>query len=88
VKPKPDWLQVKVECYSGYKSDQRPLKFTLGNRKYPVKEVLDQWYGPNDIYFKLRAEDGDIYILRHHQEGNEDFWSLESFRSEKRPIIK
>jgi hypothetical protein len=29
-----------------------------------VKEVLDQWDGPSDTYFKVRADDGNLYALR------------------------
>jgi hypothetical protein len=43
-----------------------------------VEEILDQWYGPDDEFFKVRADDGNLYILRHHP--LEDEWSLESFR--------
>ena len=29
-----------------------------------VEEVLDQWYGPSDAFYKVRADDGNLYILR------------------------
>ncbi len=73
-------MQVRVESYSGYKADQRPLCFYLRDRKYQVEEVLDQWYGPEDTYFRVRAEDGNIYILRHAHTGPRGSWTLESFR--------
>ena len=71
-------MNVQVECYSGAKADERPVRFHLDGRKYAVEEVLDQWYGPEDTYFKLRADDGHIYILRHNPAT--DTWSLEAFR--------
>jgi hypothetical protein len=43
-----------------------------------VEEVVDQWYGPDAAFFKVRADDGNLYILRHQAVGDE--WSLESFR--------
>lgn len=43
-----------------------------------VEEILDHWYGPEDTFFKLRADDTNIYILRHSP--TNDVWSLESFR--------
>ncbi len=73
-------MQVRVESYSSYKADQRPLCFYLRERKYQVEEVLDQWYGPGDTHFRVRAEDGNIYILRHGHVGPEGGWTLESFR--------
>jgi hypothetical protein len=69
---------VRVECYSGRKADERPIRFELEGRDYLVEAVLDQWYGPDDTFFKVRASDGNIYILRHR--AATDLWSLESFR--------
>ena len=75
-------MPLKVECYAGYKADERPLRFTLGSahggRRLEVKEVLDQWYGVGYRCFKVLADDGDIYILRHQEP--EDVWTLDSFR--------
>jgi hypothetical protein len=75
-------LCLKVECYSGYKAEERPLRFTFQGgtspRAYEVKEVLDQWYGVGYCCFKVMADDGDIYILRHQEV--EDAWLLESYR--------
>jgi hypothetical protein len=31
-----------------------------------VEELLDQWYGPHDVFFKVKANDGNVYILRRH----------------------
>ncbi|PYV23965.1 MAG: hypothetical protein DMG24_12735 [Acidobacteria bacterium] len=74
-------LLLKVECYSGYRADERPLRFTLGaSRPHEVKEILDQWYGPGYQCFKVRADDNNLYILRHHAE--QDHWTLDSFRRE------
>lgn len=73
-------MRVRVECYAGHRADQRPLRFYLAGRCFEVAEVLDQWYSPEDIYFRVQAGDGDIYILRHNQNPNDDAWTLESFR--------
>jgi len=74
--------EFQVECYSGYRADERPLRFAFpgkpGGPKYEVREVLDQWYGPGYRCFKIRADDGNIYILRHLE--SEDRWRLDSFR--------
>lgn len=73
-------MKLRVECYSGYKTDERPLRFYLGENIFEVKEVLDRWFGPQDICFRVKADDGNIYILRHCQEPQDDVWTLESFR--------
>ena len=46
-----------------------------------VEEVLDQWYGPDDVFFKVRTDDGNLYVLRHNTSADE--WTLESFRQLK-----
>jgi hypothetical protein len=29
-----------------------------------VEEILDQWYGPDHVYFKCRVDKDNLYILR------------------------
>jgi len=77
-------MKILVECYSGRKADERPVRFQLDEHPYVVQEVLDQWYGPDSTFFKIRADDGNLYILRHLTFSDSDEWSLESFRSPKR----
>jgi hypothetical protein len=71
-------MQITVESYSGYKADERPLRFVLNGREYEVTEVEDRWYSPEAIYFRVVASDGNRYILRHDEAA--DRWSLEGFR--------
>ncbi len=70
-------LRARVECHSGYKADERPVRFYLGETAYQVEEVIDQWYGPEATYFRVRADDANVYVLRHDRE---DGWTLEAFR--------
>ncbi|NLT67072.1 MAG: hypothetical protein GXX84_10760 [Acidobacteria bacterium] len=72
---------IRVECYAGYRGDQYPLRFILGQQVLEVEEVEDQWYGPTSQFFRVRAADGNIYILRHDQE--RDIWTLEAFRGKQ-----
>lgn len=73
-------MRVRVECYAGHKAEQRPTCFYLAERRFEVEEILDQWYSPGALYFRVRADDGDIYIHRHNENPAEDSWTLESFR--------
>ncbi len=73
-------MMLRVSCYSGTKADERPLSFQLGGQEYAVVEVVDEWYGPEDSFFKVRANDGYLYILRHTRS---DEWMLEAFRKER-----
>lgn len=71
-------MQVQVECYAGHRADQRPERFYLRQHKFEVEEVLDQWYSPGATYFRVRAHDGHLYILRHEEP--QDCWTLVGFR--------
>ena len=77
-------VKVQVYCYGGSKAAERPVRFRLGDREYFVEELIDQWYGPEHIFFKLRADDSNFYILRHRTSAPEGEWELVSFR-ESRP---
>lgn len=88
-------MLLRVECYAGYKADQRPLRFSFvtapgkpdlrlarsavsRGRTYQVTEVLDRWYGPDYECFKVRADDHNLYVLRHQL--GQDAWTLDAFR--------
>ena len=72
-------MKVRVECYSGHKADERPVRFWLDDTLYRVEEVLDRWYGPEDAFFKVRAHDGNLYILQQRFMP-ERAWTLKAFR--------
>ena len=72
-------MQVRVECYSGYKANERPVRFYLGKRKLEVMELLDRWYGEDYDYFKLLADDLSTYVLKYYR--FEDHWELVLFSS-------
>ena len=71
-------MTVEVESYAGYKADERPLRFRLGDRWLTVEEVSDRWYDPEATYFRVKADDGAVYILRHDERAAA--WTLEAFR--------
>ena len=70
-------LLLQVECYAGYRGEETPRRFMLGDRKVEVVEILDSWLAPDHRYFKLRCDDGATYILRNDvSAGN---WGLTLF---------
>jgi len=66
---------IHVTCYSGYKANERPIHFTVRGRKLLVEEIIDRWYGTNDNYFKVLANDHKVYLIKYNR--NEDLWTLE-----------
>ena len=73
-------MKLEVDCYSGQTADERPVRFRLEDCQYMVEEVLDQWYGPSDVFYKVRADDGNLYFLRRETSMAEGSWHLVSFR--------
>jgi hypothetical protein len=81
-----DQLNIRVECYAGYRGEETPRCFYLGERRIEVADVIDRWVAPEHRYFKVRGDDGGIYILRHDNETS--FWELTLFDSGKRDETK
>ena len=71
-------MDVRVECYAGYKGEETPRRFFFGERRLEVAEVVDRWLDPEHRYFKVRGDDGHLYILRHDL--SSDTWLLTFFR--------
>jgi hypothetical protein len=58
-------MRLKVECYSGYRGEETPRSIRFETRNVEVREILDQWIGPDHRYFKVRGDDDAVYIIRH-----------------------
>ncbi|HZP68989.1 MAG TPA: hypothetical protein VFB29_03515 [Pseudolabrys sp.] len=41
-----------------------PLAFKFLGRRVTVVSVVDQWFGPDYRYCKIKGDDGAVYILR------------------------
>ena len=65
---------IKVECHSGYQIKERPVAFQFCDRRYMVIEVVDRWYGEGAVYFKVEADDNNIYLLKYEE--GQDYWDL------------
>ena len=42
-------MQLKVECFSGYRGEETPRMIQLGQRAVRVTEVLDRWLAPDPL---------------------------------------
>jgi len=43
-------MKVRVVCYEGYKAEETPRAFLLGERRVEVVRVLDRWRGEDHEY--------------------------------------
>lgn len=73
-------MKIRVECYAGYKAEERPLRFFAGDRRYEVEKVVDQWYSPGARFVRVEADDGNLYILRREEKTGAGEWTLEAYR--------
>lgn len=71
-----------MECYAGYRGEEEPRRFWLGERAVAVEDVIDRWYEPEYRYYKVQGDDRGVYILRHDFES--DHWDLTLFDSAAR----
>ncbi len=69
---------LRVECHAGHRGEETPRVIYIDDRKIVVEEVLDAWLSPDHRYFKVRGDDGDIYIIRYDTDA--DSWELTMFK--------
>jgi hypothetical protein len=71
---------VQVKCYSGFKVNERPLSFTHSGREFSVMDIEGSWFEEDECgsvrkaCFRVRADDGDLYLLSCDEGG--EVWVL------------
>lgn len=91
---------LKVECYAGYKADQRPLRFSFvpsGRRASPApagsSDTRTRTYEVIEVldrwygpgYECFRVRADDRNLYVLHHRLDDDTWRLDSFRREAAP---
>ncbi len=71
---------IRVHTYSGYKADERPLKFEHEGKEHMIREIINQTFEENvdnglRNKFTVKTEEGKIFILFHEE--MKDQWFLE-----------
>lgn len=74
-------MRVEVGCEADHRGEATPHRLAFGHRIVTVVEVIDRWLAPEHRYFKVKGEDGAIYILRHDVPA--DGWQLILFERER-----
>jgi len=70
-------MAIRVECNAGYRGEQEPIAFWLGERRLEVRAVVDRWFAPSQRWFKVDAGDRSAYVLRHDETSGD--WELAAF---------
>ena len=58
---------IKVEFCSKLQTKERPIAFHVCDRRYRIKEIVDRWYGVGEVFFKVEADDNNIYLLKYEE---------------------
>jgi hypothetical protein len=72
-------MKVQLERCGGHLRVEMPVRFQFGARGIKIVETVDQWYGPDYCYLKIKGDDGNLYILRVDESRAE--WELTMFQS-------
>ena len=62
-------MRIQIEPHADLRAAPRSL--FRGERRIDIIEIMDQWYGPDYRYVKVRAHDGSMYILRFGESRDE-----------------
>ena len=65
---------ITVESYAGYKTEERPLRFSIGKRNIEIISVEKRWLTPECRCFKVMGNDDYLYDLEYNID--KDKWSL------------
>ena len=77
--PENYWVPCQVETYSGARLHERPRRFTRGAHWLEVRQILDRWRDPQQLHFKVVAEDRRIYLLSYHF--LREAWAMQPLRN-------
>ena len=58
-------MKIRVDCYAGYRGEEAPRCFWMGDRKIEVRQLVDRWLAPDHRYIKILGDDEATYIIRH-----------------------
>jgi hypothetical protein len=75
-----DFMRLNVES-SRENGLELPRAFDLNGGRVTVVEIIDQWFGPDYRYCKLKGDNGAVYILRVVEHCSD--WQLTLFSSRR-----
>ena len=73
-------LEIEVDFTDGVNSNEIPRRFNIKHKRIEVAEIIDRWISKYYRYFKVRGDDGGIYVLRFKVEKNS--WDLLMYDSD------
>jgi hypothetical protein len=74
-------MEIVVSTRSDHRGEQVPSGIKLDSRMIEVTELLDQWRGDKESYFKVKDGSGNLYIL--HFDEKRSHWDLTMYQTER-----
>jgi hypothetical protein len=71
-------MRIRVDFHPDDRTSPAPRHLYFGGRQIEIVETIDQWYGPDYRYLKVRSNDGSLYILHFNEPHDE--WTLIMYR--------
>ena len=71
-------MQIEVETDADDRGIEKPKRIRLDRRVVEVVETIDRWPGGDYCYFKVKGDDGNLYILRLNEACHS--WELTMFQ--------
>jgi hypothetical protein len=66
--------ELEVECYSGFRDCEKPLRFRISGAVFEIESILAEWRTPEEHCFRVRTAAGGC-VLHHHLQT--DSWTIE-----------
>jgi hypothetical protein len=60
-------MRIQVELHADNCGTPMLRALDFDGRRIDVVETLDQWYGPDYRYIKVRGRDGALYIVKFNE---------------------
>ncbi len=74
-------MHIHVDTAADPKGELAPRSLRFDGRNVGVADVVDNWWGAGDRYFKVKDASDNIYILRHDEPRGT--WELLMFLSKR-----
>jgi hypothetical protein len=76
-------MALKVESAPGPRGEPEPTVVWFGGRRVGVRAVVDRWFGTMQRWYRVDADDGQLYVLRHDLASHD--WELAALTLRETP---
>jgi hypothetical protein len=77
-------MRIRTDFHPDDRTCPAPRHVYFDERQVEIVEMIDQWYGPDYRYLKVRGDDGSLYILHFNEPHDE--WALIMYRRANRAV--